>query len=161
MRLLVSATIWSAAKTNTHRRYAPSILGLIRHSSTSTPSVTATESKGNFFTPTLAAEGKGIKPFYITTPIFYVNACMSLFDTTCERLSAELPAPHVGHLHSLVLSDVIARYSRLRHPDRPVIFSTGTDEHGLKIQQAARAAGVDEQAFCDQVSERFRVCPPY
>lgn len=66
-------------------------------------------------------------------------------------------APHVGHLHTLVLSDVIARYSRLRYPDRPVLFSTGTDEHGLKIQQAAKRGGVDEQTFCDQVSQRFRV----
>lgn len=66
-------------------------------------------------------------------------------------------APHVGHLHSLVLSDVLARYSRLRHPERKVIFSTGTDEHGLKIQQAAKANGVGEQEFCDAVSQRFRV----
>lgn len=56
-----------------------------------------------------------------------------------------------------MLSDVIARYSRLRYPDRPVLFATGTDEHGLKIQQAAKKGGVDEQTFCDQVSQRFRV----
>ncbi|WWC70413.1 methionine-tRNA ligase [Kwoniella pini CBS 10737] len=79
------------------------------------------------------------KPFYITTPIFYVNA-----------------APHIGHLHSLLLADVLARFSRLRHPERKVIFATGTDEHGMKIQQAAKARGIDEQAFCDDVSERFR-----
>lgn len=71
--------------------------------------------------------------------------------------TADLPAPHVGHLHSLVLSDVIARYAHLRYPDRRVIFSTGTDEHGLKIQQAAKAQGIEEQAFCDIVSQRFRV----
>jgi methionyl-tRNA synthetase len=70
---------------------------------------------------------------------------------------ANAKAPHVGHLHTLVLSDVVARYSRLRYPDRAVLFATGTDEHGLKIQQAAKKGGVDEQTFCDRVSERFRV----
>ncbi|WVQ82396.1 methionine-tRNA ligase [Cryptococcus sp. DSM 104549] len=79
------------------------------------------------------------KPFYVTTPIFYVNA-----------------APHIGHLHSLLLTDVFARFSRLRHPQRPVVFATGTDEHGMKVQQSAKAKRLDEQAFCDDVSERFR-----
>lgn len=78
------------------------------------------------------------KPHYVTTPIFYVNA-----------------APHVGHLHSLLLADVLSRYGRLRHPG-PFIFATGTDEHGLKIQQVARAQQRDPQDLCDQVSERFR-----
>ncbi|KAK4687827.1 methionyl-tRNA synthetase, partial [Tremellales sp. Uapishka_1] len=79
------------------------------------------------------------KPFYVTTPIFYVNA-----------------SPHIGHLHSLVLTDVLARFSRLRHPERKVIFATGTDEHGLKIQQAAQKLGVEEEKFCEGVSQRFR-----
>jgi hypothetical protein len=42
-----------------------------------------------------------------------------------------------------------------------VVFTTGTDEHGLKIQQAAKAGGVEEQEFCDRVSERFRVSIPF
>lgn len=67
-------------------------------------------------------------------------------------------APHIGHLHSLVLTDVLARYAKLRNPDREVIFTTGTDEHGLKIQQAAKAQGIEEEAFCAGVSQRFRVC---
>jgi methionyl-tRNA synthetase len=67
------------------------------------------------------------------------------------------PAPHIGHLHSVVLADVFARFVRLRHPDRPVVFCTGTDEHGLKIQQAAAKGGMSEVAFCDEVSMRFRV----
>lgn len=73
------------------------------------------------------------------------------------NVKADGAAPHIGHLHSMVLADVIARYSRIRHPERPVIFATGTDEHGMKIQQAAKAKGVDEQEFCDSVSQRFRV----
>jgi methionyl-tRNA synthetase len=96
----------------------------------------APEALPSFFSPPASEMAK---PFYVTTPIFYVNA-----------------SPHIGHLHSVVLTDVFARFSRLRHPDRPVVFSTGTDEHGLKIQQAAARAGISEHAFCDDVSQRFR-----
>ncbi|WVW83676.1 methionine-tRNA ligase [Kwoniella bestiolae CBS 10118] len=110
----------------------------IRCTSTSTSSADPSSSKiPSLFTP--AGEPSSAKPFYLTTPIFYVNA-----------------APHIGHLHTLLLTDVLARFSRLRHPDRKVIFATGTDEHGMKIQQAAKARGVGEQEFCDEVSERFR-----
>ncbi|RDX55359.1 hypothetical protein OH76DRAFT_1339186 [Lentinus brumalis] len=79
------------------------------------------------------------KPYYITTPIFYPNA-----------------APHIGHLHSLVVADIFARYSKLVNPLKPVHFVTGTDEHGLKIQNAAKAKGMDPLAFCDELSEHFR-----
>jgi len=81
------------------------------------------------------------KPYYITTPIFYPNA-----------------EPHIGHLYSLVIGDVFARYHRLQ--GRDVSFLAGTDEHGLKIQKAARAwsgGEGNEKAFCDSLSERFRV----
>lgn len=87
-------------------------------------------------TPAPAAD---TTPALFTTPIFYPSAI-----------------PHVGHLHSLVLTDVLARYSALRQPSRPVLFSTGTDEHGLKIQQAARKAGLPEHAFVEGLSERFK-----
>ncbi|EJT97475.1 hypothetical protein DACRYDRAFT_91729 [Dacryopinax primogenitus] len=79
------------------------------------------------------------KPFYATTPIYYVNA-----------------APHIGHLYSSVIADVVARWSRLRHPDRPVILSTGTDEFGMKVQRAAFTADRDPKDFCDIVSQNFR-----
>lgn len=81
------------------------------------------------------------KPYYITTPIFYPNA-----------------DPHIGHLYTLVIGDVFARYHRLQ--GRDVRFLAGTDEHGLKIQKAARAwsgGEGNEKAFCDSLSERFRV----
>jgi methionyl-tRNA synthetase len=68
-----------------------------------------------------------------------------------------IPAPHIGHLHSIVLTDVLARFARLRNPDREVVYTTGTDEHGLKIQQAAKAQNVGEEEFCARVSERFKV----
>ncbi|VDC06148.1 unnamed protein product [Peniophora sp. CBMAI 1063] len=79
------------------------------------------------------------KPFYVTTPIFYPNA-----------------APHIGHLYTLVTADIIARHARLTKPDRPVYFLTGTDEHGLKIQNAARQRGLEPRALCDQLSATFR-----
>ncbi|KAM5542369.1 hypothetical protein V8D89_003828 [Ganoderma adspersum] len=79
------------------------------------------------------------KPYYITTPIFYPNA-----------------APHIGHLHSLVVVDILARHAKLSNPNRPVHFVTGTDEHGLKIQNAAKAKGMKPLAFCDELSEHFR-----
>lgn len=65
--------------------------------------------------------------------------------------------PHIGHLHSLVVADVFARYARISRPVQGVHFMTGTDEHGLKIQQAAKAKGLDPQSFCDQLSQHFRV----
>lgn len=79
-------------------------------------------------------------PFYVTTPIFYVNA-----------------KPHIGHLYTLVLTDVLRRYRIF--VGQPCIMLTGTDEHGMKIQAAAQKAKQDPQTFCDQVSEVFRELP--
>ncbi|KIM54840.1 hypothetical protein SCLCIDRAFT_135951 [Scleroderma citrinum Foug A] len=79
------------------------------------------------------------KPFYITTPIFYPNA-----------------RPHIGHLYSLVTADIIARFQRILNPSRPVIFLTGTDEHGLKMQQTAVAKGVTPVEWCNAISSEFR-----
>ncbi|KAJ3881841.1 tRNA synthetases class I (M)-domain-containing protein [Lentinula edodes] len=80
-----------------------------------------------------------IKPWYITTPIFYPNA-----------------VPHIGHLYSLVTADIFARYHALKNPLRPVSFVTGTDEHGLKIQKAALNKGLPPKEFCDAISLQFR-----
>ncbi|KAG5731989.1 hypothetical protein E4T56_gene18290 [Termitomyces sp. T112] len=79
------------------------------------------------------------KPYYITTPIFYPNA-----------------DPHIGHLYSLVIADVFARYRRILEPNRPVKFLAGTDEHGLKIQKAAQAQGLPPAEFCDKLRSRFQ-----
>lgn len=68
-----------------------------------------------------------------------------------------MEVPHIGHLYSLVTADIFARFHRLTHPHQPVHFLTGTDEHGLKIQKAAREQGLSEKDFCDALSERFRV----
>lgn len=76
------------------------------------------------------------KTFYITTPIYYVNA-----------------KPHLGSLYSTLLADVFARWHRLQGFD--VFFMTGTDEHGQKIAQAAEQAGKDPQQFVDGFVQAF------
>jgi methionyl-tRNA synthetase len=78
------------------------------------------------------------KPYYITTPIYYVN-----------------DVPHIGHAYTTLACDVLARFKRLDGYD--VKFLTGTDEHGQKVEQAAHKAGMDPQAFVDKVSKNFRV----
>jgi methionyl-tRNA synthetase len=75
--------------------------------------------------------------FYLTTPIYYVNA-----------------RPHIGHAYSTIAADVIARRHRLLGDD--TFFLTGTDEHGQKIERSAAAAGIPPQQFTDQVSVQFR-----
>src|SRR3954468_15301423 len=76
-------------------------------------------------------------PFYITTPIYYVN-----------------DVPHIGHAYTTLACDALARFMRLDGYD--VRFLTGTDEHGQKIEKSAIAAGLDPRAFTDRVSENFR-----
>ena len=71
--------------------------------------------------------------FYISTAIAYTSG-----------------KPHIGNTYEVVLSDVIARYKRLLGYD--VYFQTGTDEHGIKIEEKAAAAGVEPQKFVDDVS---------
>ncbi|XP_023231761.1 methionine--tRNA ligase, mitochondrial-like isoform X1 [Centruroides sculpturatus] len=79
--------------------------------------------------------------YFITTPIFYVNA-----------------APHLGHLHSLVLADALHSIHRLLGIQN-TIFSTGTDEHGLKVEQSAMLHKQDVHHYCDKISEKYRdVC---
>ncbi|OQU99506.1 hypothetical protein CLAIMM_05133 [Cladophialophora immunda] len=85
--------------------------------------------------PTIAPAGK---PFYVTTPIFYVNS-----------------APHVGHLYTLVLADVLKRWAKLRGDQRATLL-TGTDEHGMKVQKAAQKANTDIKLFCDHHAEQFK-----
>lgn len=79
----------------------------------------------------------GPKPFYVTTPIYYVN-----------------DSPHIGHAYTTLACDVLARFKRLDGFD--VKFLTGTDEHGQKVEKSAQAKGVAPQAFTDEVSQRFR-----
>jgi methionyl-tRNA synthetase len=75
--------------------------------------------------------------FYLTTPIYYVNA-----------------RPHIGHAYTTIAADVIARRHRLLGDD--TFFLTGTDEHGQKVQRSAEAAGIPPQQFADEVSASFQ-----
>jgi methionyl-tRNA synthetase len=77
------------------------------------------------------------KKFYITTPIYYVNA-----------------HPHIGHAYTTIACDTIARRHRMLGDD--TWFLTGTDEHGQKIERAAQAAGKTPQQFTDEISAEFR-----
>jgi methionyl-tRNA synthetase len=77
------------------------------------------------------------RPFFVTTPIFYVN------DT-----------PHLGHAYPTVAADALARFMRL--DGRRVKFLTGTDEHGQKVERSAQALGLTPQQFADRVSAAFR-----
>ena len=76
-------------------------------------------------------------PYYITTPIYYVN-----------------DKPHIGHAYTSIACDVLARYKRLSN--NKVFFLSGTDEHGQKVEQSANAKGVSPQEFVDTVSVNFR-----
>lgn len=77
------------------------------------------------------------RSYYITTPIYYVN-----------------DLPHLGHAYTTVACDALARFMRL--DGYRVKFLTGTDEHGQKVEQSARAAGISPQQFTDRVSQGFR-----
>ncbi len=77
------------------------------------------------------------KKFYITTPIYYVNA-----------------RPHIGHAYTTITCDTIARRHRMLGDD--TYFLTGTDEHGIKIERAATAAGITPKQLADDVSAAFR-----
>ncbi len=79
--------------------------------------------------------------FYVTTPIYYVNA-----------------EPHLGHAYTTIGADILARHMRQRGED--VFFLTGTDEHGEPVAQAAERHGVEPRALADRNSQRFRDLMP-
>jgi len=77
--------------------------------------------------------------FYLTTPLYYVNA-----------------APHIGHSYTNIAADCLARYMRGIKGEENTWFLTGTDEHGQKIQRAAEAAGLKPEEFCDKMVLQFK-----
>jgi methionyl-tRNA synthetase len=79
--------------------------------------------------------------FYITTPIYYVNA-----------------QPHLGHAYTTIAADVLARHMRQRGED--VFFLTGTDEHGEPVADAAKAQGLEPRELADRNAERFKALMP-
>ncbi len=74
--------------------------------------------------------------YYLTTPIYYVNA-----------------RPHLGHTYTTIVADTIARFKRMCGYD--VVLLTGTDEHGQKVERAAKAAGVTPQAYADRIAGEY------
>ncbi len=76
------------------------------------------------------------RPYYVTTPIYYISG-----------------DPHIGHAYTTIVADVLARTARTF---RPTFFLTGTDEHGQKISNAAAAAGVTPQEWCDELVPRWK-----
>ena len=81
------------------------------------------------------------RSFYVTTPIYYVNA-----------------APHLGHAYTTIAADVMARHHRQRGED--VFFLTGTDEHGEPVADAAKAQGLEPKELADRNAERFKALAP-
>ena len=77
------------------------------------------------------------KTYYLTTPIYYVN-----------------DVPHIGHAYTTIIADTIARYSRLKGID--TFFLTGTDEHGQKIEEAAKKRGKSPKEYADEISAKFK-----
>ena len=75
--------------------------------------------------------------YYLTTPIYYVNS-----------------TPHVGHAYATAAADAIRRYKRMQGCD--AVLTTGSDEHGQKVERAARAAGKTPEAFATAVAAEFR-----
>ena len=81
------------------------------------------------------------EPFYVTTPIYYVNA-----------------RPHLGHAYTTLVADVFNRFHRMCGQE--TYFLTGTDEHGDKVVRAAKEEGLSPLAYVNQISELFRVLWP-
>ena len=81
------------------------------------------------------------KPFYVTTPIYYVNA-----------------RPHLGHAYTTIIADVITRFHTMRSAE--VYFLTGTDEHGDKVVRAAKKENLSPRAYVDKISHLFRTLWP-
>src|SRR3954449_2599516 len=79
--------------------------------------------------------------FYVTTPVYYVNA-----------------APHLGHAYSAIGADILARHMRQRGDD--VFFLTGTDEHGEPVALAAEKEGITPQEMADRNAEKFKALSP-
>src|SRR4051795_334111 len=79
--------------------------------------------------------------FYVTTPIYYVNA-----------------APHLGHAYTTIAVDVMARHHRQR--DEDVFFLTGTDEHCEPVADAAKAQGLEPKELADRNAQRFQALMP-
>jgi methionyl-tRNA synthetase len=89
----------------------------------------------------MTAAPRSTRPFYVTTPIYYVN-----------------DVPHLGNAYTTIAADVLRRYQRVR--GREARMLTGTDEHGLKVERAAAEQGLTPEVFVENMSARFRAAWP-
>lgn len=91
----------------------------------------------NAYTSSTDTVANRFRPYYVTTPIFYVNA-----------------EPHVGHLYTILLADVLKRWQVLKG-DHQASLLTGTDEHGMKVQKAAEKLDLPTKELCDRNAQHF------
>src|SRR6516164_5405143 len=75
--------------------------------------------------------------FYITTPIYYTNGM-----------------PHIGHTYTTIVADTLRRYKKMRGYD--AVMTTGTDEHGVNVERAAKNAGIAESEFVARMAEVWK-----
>lgn len=80
---------------------------------------------------------KGLSKLFLTTPIFYVNS-----------------TPHIGHLYTMLFADAIKQVNQ--QCGISAFLTTGTDEHGMKLQIAAKTHGINEKEYCDKMSAQFQ-----
>ena len=71
-------------------------------------------------------------------------------------MNALFSAPHIGHLYSAVITDCLFRFEKLQTESREYVFSTGTDEHGLKIHQAAEQRGQPVADYCNAIANSYK-----
>jgi methionyl-tRNA synthetase len=114
------------------RRTAPAFRRTILR--TTSPASAAVK---NTINPISGLQENALSSYYITTPIYYVNA-----------------KPHLGHTYTTVVADALKRFHAMKGEDARML--TGTDEHGDKIVKAAEATGKTPQAFTDEISGEFR-----
>ena len=149
---LASATsrVMMLSRRTARARRATTVAGRTRTTAVTTTATaaTATATRGcvaRAATTRATARGRGCAvaarasegPTFVTTPIYYVN-----------------DQPHIGHVYTSTVADAYARYRRARGED--VFFLTGTDEHGLKVEQSAEKRGIEPQALADENSQKFR-----
>jgi len=149
---LASATsrVMMLSRRTARARRATTVAGRTRTTAvtTTTTAATATATRGcvaRAATTRATTRGRGCAvaarasegPTFVTTPIYYVN-----------------DQPHIGHVYTSTVADAYARYRRARGED--VFFLTGTDEHGLKVEQSAEKRGIEPQALADENSQKFR-----
>ena len=149
-RASATARVMMRARRTARARRATTVAGRTRTTAVTTTATaaTATATRGcvaRAATTRATTRGRGCAvaarasegPTFVTTPIYYVN-----------------DQPHIGHVYTSTVADAYARYRRARGED--VFFLTGTDEHGLKVEQSAEKRGIEPQALADENSQKFR-----